>query len=491
MKRIVRTGPWPALVACLAVAACRSSDGSSENPKLSDPNDPVAVVAPATASQRGTSGAVVDWDGDGIADLVVGAPYAARADGGVGAVLVYRGTASGFEETPAYTLGAGDNFGAAMAVVGDADGDRKDDLAVAALNGDGPDASLCGNVIVFKGGSKGEVLARLSGEMAMDKFGASLTGRCDLDADGTPDLVVGATHHSAAPDVWLGGAVYVYFGPSYSQAARVKLPATETKGILGFASACGDLNGDGVDDLALSAIWTHGVIWSSSNVLVYYGKPGFAPTTDAPDVTIASTASHFGDALAILDDLNGDGYGELAIGVPALYALPAPTTANQNTSSPSLKGRVFVVKGGTGTRTVNLSPAPGTPIPDLLTTIYGGEYLERFGSAMATLGDLDQDGKPDLAVAALHGTVPGATTLDGGKVTGLVRVFLGKDLKADGTATQATAGRVLSRAQRSLHYGSFLAPFERGGPRLAVGAATANRQDGAVFVEDLTPPQAP
>jgi hypothetical protein len=329
------------------------------------------------------------------------------------------------------------------------------------------------------------VLARLAGEMALDKFGASLTGRCDLNADGHPDLVVGATHHSPGPDRWLGGAVYVHFGPSFAAADRVKLPATATKGILGFSSACGDLDGDGVDDLAVSAIWTHGVIWHDSKVLVYYGRPGFAPATDAPDVTVNSTASHFGDGLAILPDLDGDGFGELAIGVPALYALPAPTATNP---MPSLRGRVFLVKGGRGARTVNLSPPPGTPIPDLVTTLYGGEWLERFGAVVTPLGDLDGDGKPDLAVSAPHATAPGATTLDAGLVTGGVRVFLGKDLRADGSATQATAGRLLTRAARSLHYGQFIAPFQRGGPRLAVGAPTAHRQDGTVFVEDLTPP---
>lgn len=480
--RNVRAAPWPALAACLAVAACSSSKGT---PVVADPNEPVPVVAAAAASQKGTAGAVVDWDGDGVADLVVGAPFAERTDGGVGAIFVHRGTAAGFEEAPAFTVGAGDNFGAAVAAVGDVDGDGKEDLAVSSISGDGPDASLSGNVVVFKGGSKGQVLARLSGEMALDKFGASLAGRCDLDADGKPDLVVGATHHSPAPGRWLGGAVYVYFGPGFSSVTRVKLAATETKGILGFAAACGDLDGDGVDDLAVSAIWTHGVIWHDSKVLVYYGKRGFAPSTDAPDVTVTSTAGHFGDALAVLDDLDGDGFRELAIGVPAFYALPAPTAANP---MPSLAGRVFVVKGGKGTRTINLSPPPGTPIPDLVTTLLGGEYLERFGSALAPLGDLDGDGKPDLAVASPHASAPGATGLADGRVTGAVRVFLGKDLRTDGSPTPATSGRLLFRPQRTLHYGSFLAPFRRGGPRLAVGAPTANRQSGTVFVEDLTPP---
>lgn len=482
MTALVTRGLPLALVACLALAACKSSESKGGV----DARDPVEVIASVTASQKGTSGAVVDWDGDGIGDLVVGAPYAIRQDGGVGALYVHRGTAAGFETAPAQTLGAGDNFGSAVVPSGDVDGDGLEDVAVAAVNGDGAAASVSGNVTVLKGGSNGRALAHLAGEMALDKFGASLTGRCDLNADGRPDLVVGATHHSPAPDLWLGGAVYVYFGPDFREATRVKLAATATRGILGFSSACGDLNGDGVDDLAVSAIWTHGVRWNTSSVLVYYGGPGFAPSTDGADVTIGSSAGHFADGLAILRDLNGDGFGELAIGVPAYYALPAPTAA---APMPGLKGKVFLVKGGAGPRTLSLSPPAGTPMPaDLLTTLYGGEYLERFGAVVTAVGDVDGDGKPDLAVGSPHASAAGATSLETGKVTGAVRVFLGKDLRTDGTDTPAAAGRLLSRPGRTLHYGSFLAPFQRGGPRLAVGAPTANRQDGAVFVEDLTPP---
>lgn len=506
MTQMGRSGPRPALVAwaTLALAAC-SSNGVDPKPSV-DGNEPAPAVASTVASQAGTSGAVVDWDGDGIDDLVVGAPFAPRADGGVGVILVHRGTPTGFERDAGWTVGGGDNFGSAVALAGDVDGDGKQDLAVAAVNGDGfggAEASLSGNVVVLGGGSKGKVLARLAGEAALDKFGVSLTGGCDLDADGHPDLVVGATHHSHAPELWLGGAYYVYFGPTFAKAARRELPATETLGILGFSSACGDLNGDGVDDLALSAIWTHGVIWHESAVLVYYGEPGFAPETGAPDVKIQmaylSAAAgrgdaHFGDALAVVPDLDGDGFNELAIGLPALYAIPWPTSANAAQTA-SLRGRVFVVRGGAGPRTVTfpLVPSRGDPGRNLMAVVSGGEYLERFGAVVAPLGDVDGGGKPDLAVAALHGSAPGASGLAGGKVTGVVRIVPGESLfdpsqpATTVAVVQAAGARTLARAEPSLHYGSFLAPFQRGGPRLVVGAPTASRLNGTWFDEPLTP----
>lgn len=460
-----------ALAVAGALLACSASD--------STPRRAVSRVA----GQEGASGGVAPFDGDAYDDLFLGAPFAV-GDRTIGAVFVYRGTADGFAETPTWTLTGGDNFGAQFATVGDVDGDGRTDYAVGAVNGDGPASPLSGAVTVYRGGTSGAVLRVLGGEQALDKFGTSIGSRCDLDGDGRADVVVGAPSHTPSPDRYLGGAYYVYFGPDLAEARQVKLAATLEAGILGFSSACGDVSGDGVDDLVVSAIWTHGVRWHASKVLVFHGGAGFAPETDAADVTIDSTASHFGDALAVLDDLDGDGYREIAIGVPSLYAIPAPTPQNPMSS---LKGRVFLVKGGAGPRTVNLSPAPGTPPPaDLITTLYGGEYLERFGATLAPVGDLDADGRPDLVVGAPHGSAPGATSLDTGLATGKAYLFLGKHLSSGGAATQASVARPLLRPGRSLHYASFLAPFQRGGPLLLVGAPTARRQSGTAFVEDLS-----
>ena len=149
--------------------------------------------------------------------------------------------------------------------------------------------------------------------------------------------MIGANRHSASPEVHLGGAVYVYFGPGLTHQSSVKLAATTHTGILGNSTACGDLNGDGIDDLVISAISSHGSRWHSSQVLGYYGSESFAPQTDEADLVIESNDSHFGDSLAVLEDLNGDGYNEIAIGIPATIAIPFPM--------PKHRGRVLRPRG--------------------------------------------------------------------------------------------------------------------------------------------------
>ena len=427
----------------------------------------------ASAEQYGSSGGVAHYDRDGIPDLFVGAPFA-RHKKRVGAVYIYRGSSNGFASEPTWILRGGDNFGYRFAAVGDLNGDGVGEYAVTAINGHGKRVSLSGTVTIYKGAAKGKVYATLSGEQALDKFGFSITGKCDLNADGYGDLVIGANRHSAAPEVHLGGAVYVYFGPRLKKQTPVKLAATTHTGILGQSTACGDINGDGIDDLLISAISSHGSRWHSSQVLGYYGGENFSPLTEDADLVIKSNDSHFGDSLAVLDDLNGDGYGEIAIGVPATMAIPFPM--------PKHKGRVFLVKGGEWKRTINLAD-PGT---ELLTTIYGGAILERFGSVITPLADLDSDAIDDFAVAALHGNAAGATDLDSGLLTGKIYVFHSSAINLDGSDTLATAAVELSQAVRDLHYGTFITPCEVGGdPELLVGAPTGLRQMGTVYLEPL------
>jgi hypothetical protein len=138
---------------------------------------------------------VGDIDGDGVPDLAAGAPYQNVAgQGDRGQVFLFSG-ASGAR---LLTLNdtdpqAGAYFGLALAGVGDVDGDGVPDLAVGAPNKEVAGQDAQGQVFVFSGAS-GQLVLTLTkpSPQAQAQFGWTLAGVGDVDGDGVPDLAVGA-----------------------------------------------------------------------------------------------------------------------------------------------------------------------------------------------------------------------------------------------------------------------------------------------------------
>ena len=271
-----------------------------------------------TQSRFGTSGGFVDVNGDGIEDLVVGAPEASGSPK-KGAILAYFGTPDGISTSPSWDwVGEqeGDNFGFSFAKLGDVDGDGIADFAAGAIYAEGH-APLSGAVYVYQGGqSSPELLARLSGDQAHDRFGYAIAG-ADLNADGYNDIIISALH--ARGDAFQSGIVYVFFGGSeISTAANVVLMGDHTNHGTGFCLEAGDINGDGISDL---------FVGNGDSVLIYYGRSNFAEhfaTNSDPDVTIYGksetggrhSGSGFGDYIAFIGDVNDDGFGDMVIANP-------------------------------------------------------------------------------------------------------------------------------------------------------------------------------
>lgn len=438
MKRII------CLILLIFIAAgCgggTATSGGNGNPN----NGKTATSAPI---KLGSSGGFVDVDGDGIADLVIGAPDAAISSN-LGAAYVYKGNLSGgYSSTPAYTLKGDDNFGYTFAKL------DNDVFVVTAINGDGDDSSLCGSVYIYKGGSNGPTLIKkLAGEGPIDKFGFSIASG-DLNNDGYKDIIIGALYHTNEAALYKSGAVYIYFGPDFTN--RITLYASSTNKGLGWGIATGDINNDGVSDLLISA---------SGKVLGFYGGALFAPNINSPDLTISSSAAGFGKTIAVLGDLNGDGYGEIAIGAPnAVVTLGI--VSNRDT------GSLYIVKGGTGTRTVNLnsSPAPA----DLIVRIDGANLFDRFGSSIVAV-DADGDNLTDIAV--------GAPTADSDHImSGKVYLFLGKLMGSATTIANATV--VFNGDAMHQGFGFLLAPGHSG--KILIGAPWSNKYSGKFFIGDL------
>jgi hypothetical protein len=237
----------------------------------------VVIDGEPPLSQFGTTLWSGDLNGDGIDDLAVGSP---GFEGGRGRLWVFHNALAALkmENVPLSAgtadliitgSGSGDSFGSALAF-GDLTNDGKNDVAIAspgALNGRGA-VYVFENSALLKGGSLNseEGVTKFSGEGSeASRFGTSLSV-ADFDRDGTLDLAVGSPGFgsSAVPDT---GRVYVFFqnltpwtnqdtlcvrNCSADKADRV-LEGESSNGRFGSALSGGDLNGDGFDDLAVSA----------------------------------------------------------------------------------------------------------------------------------------------------------------------------------------------------------------------------------------------
>lgn len=437
-----------ALLLFAGLAACPPSASTVDSgvpPQDAGTNGADAGVAvDLSGSRQGASLAVIDFDGDAIPDKVVGAPFASH-QGHRGAALVYRGLPQGAFAFDPVVLTGGDSFGAVLTSLGDLDGDGAKDYAISATHGDGS-TGMSGVVTLHRGGQRGALLATVSAGGPSAKFGYAVASG-DFDADGKPDVAVGAPFDSPTPALYQAGQVFVFFGPEFTR--QVKIAATASTRVIGWALAAGDLSGDGTADLVLGA---------SGKAVAFFGKPGFDPNLAAPDLSVRSTAANFSRSLLVLDDWTGDGLGELVIGAPT-------SAAGQDRDV----GAFFVIKGAAATRALDLGASP--PPADLLGTVKGAAAFSRLGVQLASTRDMDGDGRRELVVSAPMSDVA---------VNDLVgKVYLFKSASPL-ELTQATS---FAGTERSGWFGAALAPTGDG--RLFVGAPRAQAEAGAVQLIDL------
>ena len=268
------------------------------------------------------------------------------------------------------------------------------------LNGDGRDDVVAsaqgafehGEAYVFTPGADSTLAPwlTLKGETPNDGFGAVTSG--DFNGDGLRDLAISAVFHdTGARDA---GRVYVYFGgPHMDDKPDVILDGTQPAQYFGWGLGAGDVNGDHVDDLIVGAPYDSKGGHRSGRAWVYLGGPHFGGKSDL-EVSCGIEDSGFGIASAFLGDVNGDGFGD--------FAVSAPTHPGGGTG----RGAAFVYFGG---RELH-------DRPDLV--LEGERDHEGFGLIRQRTGDLNGDGYPDIAVASETGH-----GLDAG--SGLVRIYFG------------------------------------------------------------------
>ncbi|HEY2953957.1 MAG TPA: FlgD immunoglobulin-like domain containing protein [Candidatus Eisenbacteria bacterium] len=426
-----------------------------------------------------------DVNSDGYGDALVGAPGAATTPGK--AYLYYGGL--GFDNVADLTLtgqAVGDRFGSAVAGDGDLNGDGICDLIVGAPQNDGSGTNA-GRVYAFFGGSSIDAVADLfvGGTATGDSAGVSVASVGDFDRDGYGDIVAGSSGADPAGigsgvarlfavfpyrllspnggETWVSGSPYIvtWLGhdpvdiavsddggvtwqtvatgvgggggplsvqpipagntvqiecgsppeprrerkakarvsqtgktpthatsdesdavfrlacpatpPGAARLRRVAPNGSAANDNLGSALAVGDVNGDGHPDLVAGAPQTTSSS-GAGKVLIYLG--GQTGIDATPDITLVgeSPLDGFGAALVSGGDVNGDRIQDLMIGAPF------------NDGGGPNAGRAYLYLGAT---TFDLTP-------DLVLSGVAGDNL---GAALA-MGDMNRDGFADMLVGA-------------------------------------------------------------------------------------------
>lgn len=303
----------------------------------------------------GAGHAVAIWDdvnSDGYNEWVVGARAQDSSAVDAGRVTVL----SGLDNSVLFTFdgtNAGDEYGSALANLGDLNVDGFDELAV---------GSRGANTVFVLSGIDNSVMHTLV-QPTQAFFGESVAAAGDVDGDGTPDIVVGAPRAGS-----FAGRVWVYSGATGNELFNYAGPYR----LLGFSvSAAGDTNGDGFDDVLVGAPYTNSADQGIQGAAVILGGPTGNVLFSHTFPDIEKRGMEFGYSTALIDDIDGDGVRDYAIGARWYGWLHYIDDAF-----------VAIYSGATHTE---------------IRRFTGGSD-GWFGYSMANAGDLDADGFDDILV---------------------------------------------------------------------------------------------
>ena len=392
----------------------------------------IVILGASADDQLGRTAAAGDVNGDGIDDILLGAPFAdgrdeTRPDSGavyvifgspdLGAAVREVDVAQGQQDATIYGADEQDLTGFALAVA-DVSGDGIDDIIVGAFKGDGPDNGRpeAGEVSVIKGGeSLSHELdlaeqrdAIIYGAAEGDWLGVSVTG-ADLNGDGDPDLVAAATFADGPADARpAAGETYIFLAelPQVMDLAHERPDVTvigaDAGDQLGHALAVGDVDGDGFDDLLMSALSSEGLgnetdLAGEAHLL--RGRQALPSELDAGDseaglVVFGSGQTDRLGRSAAAGDINGDGRADLLLSAPG---------ADGDRNGRNI-GSLYVFYGRSPIRL----PQTATDADVTLLGRSTGDTLghEAFGDPPLLIRDINGDGLADIVAAAPWGDGP-------------------------------------------------------------------------------------
>ncbi|MEL7034469.1 MAG: hypothetical protein AAFO04_02445 [Cyanobacteria bacterium J06592_8] len=435
-----RTGFYDDDLAGKSYVVFGSSSGFDASFDLSDLDGSngftINTIETGDLSGRFVSGAG-DFNGDGIDDIIIGAPYAANSNGMgyTGESYVVFGSSNGFDSSLELSdLNTSDGFvlkgidfedfsGRSVSNAGDVNDDGIDDIIIAASNADPNSNSRAGESYVVFGRNSGLTasldLSDLDGSNGFvlnginpgDFSGGSVSNAGDVNGDGIDDLIIGAS--SADPNGnENAGESYIVFGSSNGFDSSLELSALNASngftinGVDAFdgsgrsVSGAGDVNGDGIDDIIIGAPFANpnGNENSGESYIVFGSKNGFDSNLDLSSLNGSNgfvlkginANDRSASSVSGAGDVNGDGFNDVIIGAP-FFAL---TTGRQNF------GESYVVFGSDSPFPASLDLSAIDGNNGFLITGFELEIIDIPSISVSGAGDINSDGFDDMIIGS-------------------------------------------------------------------------------------------
>lgn len=416
-----------------------TSDGLPEDidfESLDGSNGFKVVTTNSSLSFADAAQAIGDVNGDGFDDLAlrVSNPHTDGSEDVVQNFVLF-GSADGLPaEVDAFSFDGSDGFalaplteGAEMTApigIGDFNGDGIDDFVVTAPFFDGDGAENKGVAFVVYGSDNGFPASfnvedldgsngfRIEGQTGEDNFGATIAAAGDLNGDGLADVAIRAT--GTGPN---GGDVYVLFGSdshadgsfslgSLNGANGFKIVGADSGSVFGDIAGGGDINGDGFDDLVVAdrsanpgPMGEYYPLTAGAAYVIFGSAQNFSSSVDVADLNGNNgfTVSHstafdgVGSAVHIAGDVNGDGIDDLIIGAAGI----AQSKYGAGSS------RAYVLFGSTDSfaADVDLATIDGSNGVHF-SNLHGADSL---GYRLGLAGDVNGDGFQDFLLGARSG----------------------------------------------------------------------------------------